>query len=166
MTTPIIILSLLCSPLLVAFLFSKVTKAPLHVGSCAFWGLGLAFIFFSIGHFVKTEGMIQMLPSWAPYRGGIIYLTGMLELLVGILLFLPKWQKNAAKVAIVILIAFFPANIYSALNSVGLGGHQWGAIYLLIRAPLQIILVVWAYFLCVKSHDKVLNPIGHKVEPI
>ena len=50
---------------------------------------------------------------------------------------------------------FFPANIYAAFNSIGLGGHQWGPIYLLIRAPLQIILIAWAYFLCVKTHSSV-----------
>ncbi|MFA0813788.1 DoxX family protein [Microbulbifer epialgicus] len=130
---------------------------PLDVGKYASWGLGLAFIFFSIGHFVKTEGMVEMLPTWIPYRLEIVLLTGVLELLVGISLFLSKHQKGAAKFAIIILITFFPANIYSAINGIGLGGHQWGPIYLLIRTPLQIILIAWAYVLCIKSYKKVLN---------
>jgi uncharacterized membrane protein len=40
----------------------------------------------------------------------------------------------------------FPANIYAALNQVPMGGHAWGPVYLLVRAPLQLILVVWAWW--------------------
>ncbi|SGY97130.1 Putative uncharacterized protein [Moritella viscosa] len=116
----------------------------------ACWGLGLTFIFFFIGHIVKTEGMVEMLPPWVPFKVTLIYFTGALELLVGIALFKSKFQIMAAKLGIFIFVIFFPANIYAALNSVGLGGHQWGSVYLLIRAPLQIILIAWAYFLCVK----------------
>ena len=154
MTTPIIILILLASPLTAAFLFSKVRDSELDVSKYAFWGLGIAFIFFSIGHVVKTEGMAEMLPSWVPFRLSMIYLTGLLEIIIGVALFIPKFQVNAAKIAIVVLIAFFPANIYAALNSIGLGGHQWGPVYLLIRLPLQLILIAWAYFSCIKSHNK------------
>lgn len=154
MTTPIIILILLTSPLLVAFIIAKLTKTELNINKYAYWGLGITFIFFSIGHFVKTDGMIEMLPPWLPYRLSIIYLTGVIEVLIGIALFMPMFQVNAAKVAIVVLVVFFPANIYAALNATGLGGHQWGSVYLLIRLPLQLILIAWAYFLCIKSYNK------------
>lgn len=96
-----------------------------------------------------------MLPPWFPLRLQLVYATGLLEFAVGIALFTTKYRELAAKLAIVIFIVFFPANIYAALNSIGLGGHQWGPIYLLIRAPLQIILIAWAYFLCVKTHRPV-----------
>lgn len=155
MTTPIIILILLTSPLLAAFFVSKVKGSKLDVGKFACWGLGIAFIFFSIGHVIKTEGMVEMLPPWVPYRVALIYLTGLLEVVIGVALFVPKLQVNAAKIAIFVLIVFFPANIYAAVNSIGLGGHQWGPVYLLIRTPLQFILISWAYFLCVKKDGKV-----------
>jgi len=98
--------------------------------------------------------MVEMLPPWVPFRLALVYLTGLLELLIGIGLFLPRYQVFAGKVAIVVFVVFFPANVYAALNGIGLGGHQWGPIYLLIRGPLQIILIAWAYFLCVKGHNK------------
>ncbi len=158
MTTPIIILLLLTFPLFIAFFVSKARCVELDIGKYSCWGLGIAFIFFSIGHIANTEGMVEMLPMWVPFRLSIIYLTGVLELLIGIALFLPKFQINAAKAAIIVFIVFFPANIYAALNSVGLGGHQWGPVYLLIRFPLQLILIVWTYFLCLKSHNKSIQP--------
>jgi len=152
MVTPIIILLILSSPLCIAFVYSKFRKVPVDINKYACWGLGLAFIFFFIGHIVKTDGMVEMLPAWVPFKISLIYFTGVLELLVGIALFKPKFQPMAAKLGILIFVLFFPANIYAALNSVGLGGHQWGAVYLLIRTPLQIILIAWAYFLCVKNY--------------
>lgn len=157
MLTPIIILCLLSLPLSVAFVVSRLTNRKIAIRKYACWGLGIAFIYFFIGHIVKTEGMVEMLPDWVPMRLQLIYVTGILELAIGIALFLPKYQTVAAKLAIVVFILFFPANIYSAMNSVGLGGHQWGPEYLLIRAPLQIILIVWAYFLCVQNYDRTVS---------
>lgn len=154
MITPLIILILLSGPLAIAFVVAKAKSQPLNVTKFSCWGLGVAFIFFFIGHIVKTGPMVEMLPPWLPMRLVLVYLTGLLELAVGIALFLPKYQLAAAKVAIVIFVVFFPANIYSALQAAGPGGHQWGPIYLLIRAPLQIALIAWAYFLCVKRHNK------------
>ncbi|GMM87004.1 hypothetical protein ABMY35_20195 [Pseudoalteromonas sp. BZB3] len=151
MVTPIIILLILSSPLGMAFAYSKFMKVSVDINKYACWGLGMAFIFFFIGHIVRTDGMVEMLPSWVPFKVSLIYFTGALELMVGIALFMPKFQRIAAKLGILIFVLFFPANVYAALNSVGLGGHQWGAVYLLIRAPLQIILIAWAYFLCVKN---------------
>ena len=71
--------------------------------------------------------MVEMLPSVIPFRTEMIYATGVLEFFVGVALFFPYFRVKAAWIAIAILVIFFPANIYSALNSVGLGGHQWGA---------------------------------------
>lgn len=154
MVTPIIILLLLSSPLAIALVYSKFSDKPPNVTKYACWGLGIAFIFFFVGHLVKTDGMVEMLPPWVPYRLALVYLTGLIELLIGIALFMPRYQPLAAKLAIVVFAVFFPANIYAASNGIGLGGHQWGPVYLLIRGPLQILLIAWAYFLCAKSHNK------------
>lgn len=150
MTTPIIILVLLTLPLGLAFLVTKLNGSKLSVRTHALWGLGITFVFFSVGHVVKAEGMIQMLPPWVPNRLFIIYVTGALELAIGICLFIPKLQNFAAISAIAIFVTFFSANVYAAINATGLGGHQWGAMYLLIRTPLQIILISWTYFLCLE----------------
>jgi uncharacterized membrane protein len=149
---------LLTSPLIVASIFARIKGTALRVGKFSCWGLGIAFIFFSIGHVVNAEGMVEMLPAWVPLRLSIIYFTGVLELFIGLALFFPKYQINAAKAAVVVFIIFFPANIYAAINGVGLGGHQWGAIYLLIRLPLQLILIAWAYYLCIKISNTSIQP--------
>ena len=154
MISPIIILSLLIGPLLVAFISSRFTRRNVEIRKLACWGLGLAFIYFSMGHVVQTNGMVEMLPQWVPMRLPLVYVTGVLEVAIAIALFIPAYQSIASKLAIVVFVAFFPANIYAALNGVGLGGHQWGPVYLLIRGPLQIVLIAWAYWLCLGPHNK------------
>ncbi|WKD51267.1 DoxX family protein [Microbulbifer spongiae] len=153
MVTPTIILLQLFSPFGLAFVYSNSRNNSLNFKKYAYWRLGIAFIFFFVGHLVKTEGMVEMLPSWVPFRLATVYLTGLIELLIGVALFMPKYQILAARLAIVIFVGFFPANIYTALNGTGLGGHQWGPIYLLARGPLQIILIVRAYFICIKGYN-------------
>ena len=154
MITPLLILTLLSGPLAIAYLYAKTTGTTLNISKFAYWGLSAAFLFFTIGHLVKAIAMVAMLPPWVPYRLALVYLSGLLELFIAILLLLPKYQKVAAKMAIIVFVLFFPVNIYAAFNHLGLGGHQWGPAYLWIRAPLQLILIAWAYFLCVKGKHR------------
>ena len=44
-----------------------------------------------------------------------------------------------------VLMLFFPANIYAAIQHVPMGGHAWGPVYLLVRAPLQAAILLWVY---------------------
>ena len=151
MITPLIVLALVTLPLAMAALLSKLKGTELNKRKYAIWGLGIAFLFFATGHFVKSQGMVEMLPTWIPFKLPIVYATGALELMIGMALFIPKLQNKATLAAICVFIIFFPANIYAALNSTGLGGHQWGPPSPFIRLLLQFILIAWAYFLCIKG---------------
>lgn len=151
MITPTIIVLLLLTPVIVTYLLGRFMDYSFSLQKSACWGLGLAFVFFAMGHAVKTAGMVDMLPPWVPMRVALVYLTGLVELLIAVMLFIPRFQVLGAKIAIAVLVVFFPANIYAAFHSIGLGGHQWGPVYLLIRTPLQLLVIAWAYCLCIKG---------------
>ena len=144
MTTPIIILILLTFPYLGVRLWNRVAARRADPTFGAVVGLSLAFLFFGLGHFVQTQSMGAMLPEWVPYRIPLIYMTGVLEWTLAALLFSP-WRTAVGWACIVVFVLFFPANVYAALNHVGMGGHGWGPVYLWVRAPLQLILIAWAY---------------------
>ena len=67
---------------------------------------------------------------------------------------LPSGSSIMKRVAGMCLIAFlvtvFPANVYAARKRVDIGGHAEGQAYLLARAPLQWLLVVWTYWFAVR----------------
>ncbi len=108
-------------------------------------GLTLFFLFTSLGHFVKNVEMSSMLPPSVPHRPEIIYVTGVLEALGAIGVWIPSLKRLAGISLIVMLIGILPANIYSALQHVEFGGHGAGPIYLLVRIPFQILVIVWTY---------------------
>jgi uncharacterized membrane protein len=109
-------------------------------------GLSLFFIFTAIGHFIKTEEMAAMLPAFVPNRVAIIFLTGMLELLGAIGVWIPRLSRITGWCIMLMLIGFLPANIYSAINRVDFGGHGSGPAYLLVRIPFQFLVIGWAYY--------------------
>ena len=109
-------------------------------------GLSLFFVFTSIGHFISTEAMAEMLPPSVPYRIELIYVTGVLELLGAIGVWIPRLTKLTGLLLILMLLGLLPANIYSAFNRVEFGGHGAGPLYLLVRVPFQLFAIWWTYF--------------------
>jgi len=135
MTTPLIMLALMVVPYLVY-----------RSDAAATAGLALLFLFTGSGHFLQTEPMAQMLPPWVPARVPLVYLTGVLEFAIAIAFLLPETRRAAGWMAAAVLVLFFPANIYAAVNHVPMGGHAWGPVYLLVRGPLQLAILMWIYW--------------------
>lgn len=113
--------------------------------------LALVFLFTGVGHFLKTAEMTQMLPGWIPNRTLIIQLTGLVELLAAVALVPQKTSRWAGIFIIAFLVAAFPANVFAAFQRVEFGGHNIGPLYLLLRTPLQLLLIGWAWRFAVRD---------------
>lgn len=142
MLTPLLMVLILVLPALAARLLEGDKHDP---QAWAARGLGLLFCFTASGHFLQAQAMAQMLPPWVPMRGELVLLTGLLEIAIGLALFVPRARRAAAWAAGIVLVAFFPANIYAAWAQVPFGGHAWGPLYLLVRAPLQAFILWWIW---------------------
>jgi uncharacterized membrane protein len=151
MITPIIMLVLMMAPYLVARVASRIMHRDFNLRGAAAIGLGILFIFTGTGHFVEAEPMAQMLPPWVPARVFLVHLTGVLEFAIAVGFLVPQTRRLTGWVAVGILVLFFPANIYAAINHVPMGGHAGGPAYLLIRAPLQVIILFWVYWFVIRQ---------------
>ena len=84
------------------------------------------------------------MPPYLPWHLLLVYLSGFFEIVLGILLLLPKVKHMAAWGLIALLVAVFPANIHMAVN------HdlfpEYGAITLWLRLPLQLVLIALCYW--------------------
>ena len=109
-------------------------------------GLSIFFIFTGLGHFIRTQEMAAMLPLSVSYRTELVYLTGILEILGAIAVWIPRLTRLTGFLLILMLVALLPANIYSAINRVDFGGHDAGPAYLLVRIPFQLFVLWWTYF--------------------
>ena len=140
------LLLLLTGPFLVLSLLSYLSpRFNLRLSTRARIGLSLFFLFTGIGHFFRTDPMAAMLPPSVPYRTELIYLTGVLELLGAVGVWIPQLMKITGVCLIVMMLAVLPANIYAAFNRVAFGGHEYGPIYLLVRVPFQLFVIAWIY---------------------
>ncbi|TDO72935.1 putative membrane protein [Flavobacterium chryseum] len=105
--------------------------------------MAVLYILAGINHF-KNPGMyIRIIPPFFPNPKLLNILSGVAEIILGILLIVPSTTHIAAWGIIALLIAVFPANVYMFCKKKA-GFSLWKFI-LLIRLPLQIVLILWAY---------------------
>lgn len=105
-----------------------------------------ALIFVSAGvlHFVRSEIFVKIMPPVFPFPLFWVYLSGLFEIVLGVMLLIPGYMRFAALGLIALLIAVFPANIYMALNPQLFPDINPTLLYL--RLPLQFVLIAWAYW--------------------
>jgi uncharacterized membrane protein len=152
--TLVVLFLLLTFPYLILTLVGKLfPRFKLAPAARARVGLSLFFVFTAIGHFIRTEAMAEMLPPAVPYRIELIYLTGILELLGAIGVWIPRLTKITGVLLIVMLLGLLPSNIYSAINRVEFGGHGAGPLYLLVRIPFQVFVIWWTW-LATKTQNR------------
>ncbi|GAC1391706.1 MAG: hypothetical protein NVS4B11_21590 [Ktedonobacteraceae bacterium] len=117
--------------------------------------MGIVFILASTLHFTASEAELKIIPSFLPLRHEALYITGILEFLGGVGLFVPnrKLQRASAWGLVVLLIVIFPANVYQAVKNIQLGGFMNSPIYLWGRLPFQAVFIGWALW-CTSGERK------------
>jgi uncharacterized membrane protein len=117
-------------------------------------GLALVFAFAALGHFTRTDAMAEMIPPSVPQRRALIRVSGLFELALAILVLAWPGSRLVGATIIGFLIAVFPSNVYAAVRRVQFGGHSAGPRYLLVRAPLQLFLIIWTYWFALKGAEE------------
>ena len=118
--------------------------------------LTMSFMYTYIGikHFINPQYFLNITPPHIPYKLFVVYYTGLLEILGGLLLLIPKTRKIGAYMIIFLLIIVFPANIYLYVSDIPqqlLGISKTQA---LIRMPFQIPLLLLAYWHSKENHPR------------
>lgn len=103
---------------------------------------GILYIIASFFHFV-TDVELQIIPPFLPLRRAALYITGICELLGGIGLLIPRFQRSAAWGIAALLLAIWPANLYHALREKRSDVWKRRRVYHLARQPLQVVLIAW-----------------------
>jgi len=105
--------------------------------------LSLFMIVAGIYHFRNPNFYLKMMPSYLPFHLELVYLSGVIEVLCGILLLIPKTKVWGAWLCILTFLAIFPANIYMAQNPELFPKIPREMLY--IRLPFQALFIYWAY---------------------
>ncbi|MDX2002226.1 MAG: DoxX family protein [Chitinophagales bacterium] len=119
-----------------------------HISRSKLWWAGLillviTYIAAGVNHFINTEFYMKLMPPIIPYHLFMVYASGVVEIVLGLLLLVPKLRIIAAWGIILLLIAVFPANIYHAITE-GVTTNT-PAIATYIRLPFQALFLWWAW---------------------
>ncbi|MBT7494862.1 MAG: DoxX family protein [Candidatus Marinimicrobia bacterium] len=110
----------------------------------ALLALSVCYIFAGINHFVNPDFYIAIMPPYLPFHGELVFVSGIFELLGGIMVLMSRFRAIAGWGLILLLIAIFPANLHMAFHPELFSDISPIALY--IRLPIQFILIVWAYW--------------------
>ncbi|MDG3002380.1 DoxX family protein [Paludisphaera mucosa] len=100
------------------------------------------FIAGGVAHFVTPETYMKIMPDYLPYHRELVLLSGVFEVALGVLLLIPRTSRLAAWGLIALLVAVFPANVEMYRHA---ERFSIPPALLLLRLPLQGLLILWAY---------------------
>ena len=106
--------------------------------------LGVFFIAAGVNHFLRTGFYLRMMPPYVPFHLAMVQISGAAEMLLGLLILIPRRSAIAGWGLIALLIAVFPANVQMALHPETF--PEFSARALWLRLPLQAVMIAWAYW--------------------
>ncbi|GGA84598.1 DoxX family protein [Puia dinghuensis] len=128
---------------------SKITTGNWQLATAGNVAMCIMLFLTAFAHFKFTRGMTMMLPERIPFREGLVYLTGVVEILIGIALLFPSQRHLSGIILIAFLILLLPANIYAAMHHINYETGTTdgkGLNYLWFRVPLQVFFIAWVCY--------------------
>lgn len=105
--------------------------------------LGAFLMAAGTGHFLAPETFLAQVPPWMPARMLVVYVSGVVELVLGAALLVGYRRVLVGWVVAAFFVAIFPGNISQAVTGADAFGldtatARWA------RLAFQPVLVVWA----------------------
>jgi uncharacterized membrane protein len=111
------------------------------------WVMAVAYVLAGFNHLVNPEFYVAIIPPGLPNPEWLNVISGLAEITLGVFLLEPRVRSLAAWGIIALLIAIFPANVYVAVENVGIDGPGTGAgAANWIRLPFQALFIAWAWW--------------------
>ena len=106
--------------------------------------MAIIYILAGFFHFLKPKVYLRIMPRYLPAPKALVYLSGLAEIGLGVGLCFPV-TKNWAIYGIILMLAVFLLIHFYMLSSrkAGAAIPVW---VLILRIPLQFILMWWAYY--------------------
>lgn len=107
--------------------------------------ISLLFTVAGAMHLVFPEPYLKQMPSYLPAPWRLVIASGIFEMLGGIGVLFPRLRRISGIGLIALLVAVFPVNIHMYLTLASSQKWTWLGVALLIRLPLQFLLIYWIY---------------------
>ncbi|GAB3942005.1 DoxX family protein [Kribbella albertanoniae] len=119
-------------------------------------GMAVMLLLTASAHFVPADVTVMpthadltaMVPPFLPYADGLVYLTGVLELIGAAGLVLTATRRAAGAGLALLFVLLLPANIYAVIADVSLASPLWQ------RIPEQLLYIACALYVASRSETK------------
>ena len=108
--------------------------------------MSISYTYVGIRHFIDPDFFLAIMPNYLTFHLEFVYLSGIAEVVLGLMLLSKKTRKTGAIGIIVLLMLVFPANIHlvkSELSQSLLGVTKYQSIYRLTFQGLFILIAYW-----------------------
>lgn len=108
--------------------------------------MSFAYTYVGVRHFIDPNFFLAIMPNYLSFHLEFVYLSGIAEIILGLMLLFKKTRKLAGFGLIILLTLVFPANIHlvqSELSQSLLGVTREQSI---IRLPFQALFILIAYW--------------------
>ena len=119
-------------------------KRYIKLGLCVFFCF--FFVYAGIMHFIADDKFAAIVPPLLPFPYFIVWVTGGMEIAMGLLLLCPHLRANTGIILGLFLLAVLPANIYMAIAGIPFGDTAASPAALWIRVALQFRLIAVIYW--------------------
>lgn len=110
--------------------------------------LALFFILAGSAHFITPTPYLAIIPPYVPWPAALLALSGAVEIMGGLGICFRSTRRVAGWCLFALLIALFPANLQAISTGMVLGGHVVPEWMLWARLPLQLLLIIWVWRVC------------------
>ena len=107
--------------------------------------LAVFFVVAGILHFIYPASYMQVMPPWLPAHLSLVLISGGFEIVGGLGVLLPRTRRLAGIGLILLSLAVLPANVQMLLNAQAAGSTLSVQVLLILRLPLQLLLVYWIW---------------------
>jgi len=139
--------AVILGPILAVFVVSLVIRAAKFRWANVF-KLYLTLLFGGIGvygHLLHPNSVVELIPSFFPFRTFDSYASGVVEIAFAVLLW-TRWARITGLVIIVYLALVLPFNIYGWTIASNVPSYANQPNYLWIRVPMQAVFIAFAWF--------------------
>jgi uncharacterized membrane protein len=109
------------------------------------WLLALFFVTAGVLHFVFPASYVSIMPPWLSWHAALVAVSGACEIAGGLGV-LVVWTRQFAGIGLIALsLAVLPANVQMLLNAHAADASSWWQALLVVRLPLQFLLIYWIW---------------------
>lgn len=107
------------------------------------YSMAIIYILAGINHFLNPRFYTAIMPKFFPAKSALNQLSGIAEIVLGIMLFFPATRLISSYLIIAMLVSFFAVHIPHLFSPPKFAANKYWI--LILRIPIQFLLIYWAW---------------------